>query len=88
MESVDGYHDFHVVSFTPRVCLHVDIKPNEGQDMISYYKGVLLLLLPSLVLLFLLLVLLPRFFGRFFKTKLLNAYQFLILGLQAKHMFG
>jgi hypothetical protein len=39
VESVAGDHDFHIVNFTPSVCLHVDIKPEEGQDMISYYKG-------------------------------------------------
>jgi hypothetical protein len=39
VESVAGDHDFHVVNFMPSVCLHVDIKPDEGQDMISYYRG-------------------------------------------------
>ena len=39
VESFVGEHDFHVVNFTPSVCLRVDIKPDEGQDMISYYKG-------------------------------------------------
>ena len=39
VESVAGDHDFHVVNFTLSVCIHVDIKPDEGKDMISYYKG-------------------------------------------------
>ena len=39
VESVAGDHDFHVVNFTPSVCLHVDIKSDEGQDIISYYIG-------------------------------------------------
>ena len=38
-ESVAGDHDFHIVNFTPSVCLHVDINADEGQGMISYYKG-------------------------------------------------
>ncbi len=38
VETVAGDHDFHVDNFTPSVCLHVDIKPDEGQDMISYYR--------------------------------------------------
>ena len=39
VESVAGDHDFYIVNFTPSVYLHVDIKPDEGQDMISYYRG-------------------------------------------------
>ena len=39
VEAVAGDHDLHVVNFTPSVCLHVDIKPDEGEDMILYYRG-------------------------------------------------
>ena len=39
VESVASDHDFYIVNFTPSVCLRVDIKPDEGQDMISYYRA-------------------------------------------------
>ena len=39
VECVAGDHDFHDVNITLSVCLQVDIKPNEGQEMISYYRG-------------------------------------------------
>jgi hypothetical protein len=39
VKSVVGDHDFHVVNFTPNVYLHADDNPDEGENMISYYKG-------------------------------------------------
>ncbi len=39
VETVAGGRDFHVVNFTPSVCLHVDIKHDEGEDVISHCKG-------------------------------------------------
>ena len=39
VESVAGDHDFYIVNFTPSVRLHVYVKPDKGQDMISYYRG-------------------------------------------------
>ena len=60
VETVAGDQDFHVVNFTPSGCIHVDIKPNEGQDMSSHYRGKLHLyyfILLQLLLLRLLLLL-------------------------------
>ena len=39
VDAVAGDHDFHVVSLTPSVTLAVGVKPDEGQDMVSYYRG-------------------------------------------------
>ncbi len=54
--TVAGDHDFHVVNFTPSVCLHVDIKPDEGEDMISYYRGKPFILESFIIMLLLLLL--------------------------------
>ena len=58
LETVAGDHDFHVVNFTPGVCLHVDIKPNEGEDMILYYRGRTFILVSCIIMSLLLLMLL------------------------------
>ena len=34
-----GDHDFKVVLLTPRVTLRVEVKPDEGEDGTSYYRG-------------------------------------------------
>jgi len=32
-------HDFMIVNLAPRVTLRVDVKPDEGEDCTSYYRG-------------------------------------------------
>ncbi len=38
-KAIAGDHDFKVVSLTPSVALRVDVKPDEGEDGTSYYRG-------------------------------------------------
>ncbi len=73
VESVAGDHDFHVVNFTPSVCLHVDIKPDEGEDMISYYRGQCCYRCYQI------------YYYRYFYAR---SYQFFLIYLQARRMFG
>ena len=47
--SIAGDHDFKIVSLTPRFTLRVEVKPDEGEDGTSYYRGEPLLLLFSFV---------------------------------------
>jgi hypothetical protein len=37
--AVAGDHDFKIVSLTPSVTLRADVKPVEGEDCTSYYRG-------------------------------------------------
>ena len=39
VNAVAGDHDFKIVSLTPSVTLRVDVKPDEGEDTTSYYRG-------------------------------------------------
>ena len=39
VKAVAGDHDFKIVSLTPSVTLRVDVKPDEGEDGTSYYRG-------------------------------------------------
>jgi hypothetical protein len=39
--SISGDHDFKIVSLAPSVALRADVKPDEGEDVTSYYRGVL-----------------------------------------------
>jgi hypothetical protein len=47
--SVFGNNDFKIVSLTPSVTLRVDVKPDEGEDKTSYYRGPLRLRFMALV---------------------------------------
>jgi hypothetical protein len=47
VQSIAGDHDFKIVSLTPSVTLWVEVKPDEGDDMTSYYRGVPVFLLLS-----------------------------------------
>ena len=38
-KAIAGDHDVKVVSLTPSVTLRVDVKPDEGEDGTSYYRG-------------------------------------------------
>ena len=48
VQAIAGDHDFKIVSLTPSVTLRVDVKPDEGEDGTSSYRGVSLMLLSSL----------------------------------------
>jgi hypothetical protein len=37
--TIAGDHDFKIVSLTPSVTLRVDVKPDEGEDGTSDYRG-------------------------------------------------
>lgn len=52
INAVAGDHDFHVVSLTPSVTLEVGVPANEGEDMCSYYRGVLQCLPTTCLLVF------------------------------------
>jgi hypothetical protein len=43
VKAIAGDHDFKIVSLTPSVTLRVDIKPDEGEDRTSYYRGVFII---------------------------------------------
>ncbi len=39
VKTIVGDHDFKIVSLIPNVTLRVDVKPDEGEDGTSYYRG-------------------------------------------------
>ncbi len=39
VKTIAGDHDFKIVSLTPSVTLRVNVKPDEGEDGTSYYRG-------------------------------------------------
>ena len=39
VKAIADDRDFNVVSLTPSVTLRVDVKPDEGEDGTSYYRG-------------------------------------------------
>jgi len=57
VKAIAGDHDFKILSLTPSATLRVDVKPDEGEDRTSYYRGVFIVLFLVLLLLLLMLLL-------------------------------
>jgi hypothetical protein len=49
VKAIAGDHDFKIVSLTPSATLRVDVKPDEGEDRTSFYRGVLIILFSGLL---------------------------------------